>query len=135
MKNTTKLVALAALTAALGACTWVKLEDSGRHIRVVYDGRVGGCRALGEVSVSVKDRVGFYQRSALKVKDELETLARNEAAQMNADTISAKDEPHDGEQRFGAYQCRNRSTAESPDDARQRPAKAEGGVETYPVKD
>ena len=135
MKNTGRFLAFAAFASALGACTWVKLDEPGSRVHVVYDGRTAGCRALGEVSVSVKDRVGFYERSALKVKDELETLARNEAAQMNADTIAAKDEPRDGEQRFGAFQCRNRSAAASPDDARQRPAQTDGAVETYPVKD
>lgn len=40
------------------------------------------------------------------MRDELESLARNEAARIGADSIQAIDEPLNGEQRFGAYDCR-----------------------------
>ena len=134
MKNVRNALAAVTIAAGLGACTWVKLEEPGSHVRVAYDGRVDGCRSVGEVSVSVKDRVGPYERSSLKVKDELETLARNEAAAMQADTIAAKGEAHDGEQRFGAYACGRRAAA-APAPARERPPAATDGVETFPVKD
>ncbi|MDC8014180.1 DUF4156 domain-containing protein [Tahibacter soli] len=130
--KTTRNILLSALLAALGACTWVKLDEPGKAVHVAYDGRVDGCRALGEIGVSVKDRVGPYERNSLKVKDELETLARNEAASMQADTIAAKGEPHDGEQRFGAYACGRRAAA-AP--SRQQPPASKDGAETYPVKD
>ena len=104
-------------------------------MHVAYDGRVDGCRALGEIGVSVKDRVGPYERNTLKVKDELETLARNEAASMQADTIAAKGEPHDGEQRFGAYACGARAATAAPARRDAQPPANKDGVETYPVKD
>lgn len=132
MKNTRNILIAAALATALGACTWVKLEEPGKAVHVAYDGRVDGCRTLGEIGVSVKDRVGPYERNTLKVKDELETLARNEAASMQADTIAAKGEPHDGEQRFGAYACGRRAAA-AP--SRQPSTTNKDAVETYPVKD
>ena len=44
-------------------------------------------------------------RSGLKVSDELEIMARNEAAGMGADTIRPLGEPHDGAQSWGAYTC------------------------------
>ncbi|HJU38708.1 MAG TPA: DUF4156 domain-containing protein [Tahibacter sp.] len=131
--RTMRNVVIAVTLAALGACTWVKLEDSGAHVRVAYDGRVDGCRSVGEIGVSVKDRVGPYERNTLKVKDELETLARNEAAAMQADTIAAKGEPHDGEQRFGAYACGRRAAAATTREPRA--TTNADGVETYPVKD
>mgnify|MGYP006203713155 CR=1 FL=1 len=59
----------------------------------------------GEVSVSVKDSVAFYERNTLRVRDELETLARNEAPGLQADTLQALGDPADGEQRFAAYRC------------------------------
>ena len=132
--RTMRNIAIAAVLATLGACTWVKLEDSGAHVRVAYDGRLDGCRSVGEIGVSVKDRVGPYERNTLKVKDELETLARNEAAAMQADTIAAKGEPHDGEQRFGAYAC-GRRAAQAPAATREPRATNADGVETYPVKE
>ena len=51
------------------------------------------CQDLGKVTVSVMDRVGPVDRNDIKVRDELEVMARNEAAKMNADTIKPLAEP------------------------------------------
>ena len=71
-----------------------------------YGKNLGACTSKGDITVSVKHRVGLYRRNDMKVRDELESLARNEAATLGADTIQAHDEPLNGEQRFGAYICR-----------------------------
>lgn len=92
--------------ALLSACTWVPIEPGGKAVRVVAPGPLpAGCRVQGEVVVSVKDKVGFVQRNALKVKDELETLARNEAPSAGANAVQAQGEPVAGSQRFNALQC------------------------------
>jgi len=122
-------LAFAAFVLLAGGCTWVKLDDAAQGVRVAYNGNVVGCRELGEIGVSVKDKVGFYQRSELKVRDELESLARNEAVGLHADTIRALDEPHDGEQRYAAYACGKARPA-----AGAKPAAADG-AEVFPVKD
>ena len=127
-----RLFLLGLSIATLSACTWVKLDDAGSKVRVAYNGNLGvaPCKAMGEIGVSVKDRVGFYERKDLKVRDELETLARNEAAGMHADTIKPLDEPHDGEQRFAAYACGSTNTS------REQPLRQnEGEVQTYPAKE
>ena len=90
---------------ALPACTWVKPTGGGNAVRVAYDGNVSGCRDAGAISVSVTDKVAFYHRPDLKVRDELETLARNQAAEIPADTIKPNSEPKDGSQQFQAYVC------------------------------
>jgi hypothetical protein len=103
--STAALLALA--TLALGACTWVKPDEAGSRVRVAYDGNIAGCTKLGEIGVGVRDRfVPGVDRQPLKVRDELESLARNEAATLQADTVIALGEPVDGEQRFAAYRCR-----------------------------
>ena len=56
----------------------------------------------------VKHSVAFYERNALRVRDELETLARNEAAAIPANTVQPLGDPADGAQRFAAYQCSRR---------------------------
>lgn len=95
------------LLLAFAACTWVKPDSAGERVRVAYDGNVAGCTKVGEVGVSVRDRlVPGIDRQPLKVADELESLARNEAATIPADTIVALYEPSGGEQRFAAYRCR-----------------------------
>jgi hypothetical protein len=99
-------LALVSLLVMLGACTWVAPDQRGRQVDVAYFGVDGGCRHLGDVSVSVAHRVAGVRRSEIKVKDELESLARNEAAALGADTIAPQGEPEDGAQRFRAYRCR-----------------------------
>ena len=65
-----------------------------------------GCVTRGEVEVSVTDSLGPYQRNALRVREELETLARNEAPGLDADTVQPVAPPADGKQRFNAWKCR-----------------------------
>ncbi len=124
------IVAFAAFVATLPACTWVKPTISAENVRVAYDGNVSGCRDAGAISVSVTDKIAFYHRSGLKVRDELETLARNQAAAIPADTIKATDEPKDGAQNFEAYVCGGVRM-------KQRDSNAPGkdDVQTFPVKD
>jgi hypothetical protein len=133
MKASHLLIALGA--ASLAACSWgIKLDSGGEKVRVAWDGNIGGCHDAGKVTVSVLDRVGPVDRNGLKVSDELEIMARNEAAGLGADTIRPLGEPHDGAQSFGAYTCgsvvrvpirRNGETPPPPGEA----------VETYPVKE
>ena len=65
----------------------------------------GALIAKGEVVVSVKSKVGFYNRNPLRVQEELETLARNEAPSAGANAVQAAAAPADGSQRFAAFQC------------------------------
>jgi hypothetical protein len=55
----------------------VPIEPAGKATRVLPAGPVpAGCIAKGEVVVTVKSKVGFYNRNPLRVQEELETLAR-----------------------------------------------------------
>ena len=67
--------------------------------------RAGEGTKRGEVAVSVKDRLGPYERSEARVRDELETLARNEAPGLGADRISPLSPVDDGEQRWALWRC------------------------------
>ena len=92
-------------TAVVGTgCTWVHMAPEARAVKVV-DGPPAGCTRRGEVAVSVKDSIAFYERNDLRVRDELETLARNEAPGLGADTIQPLGPPIEGEQRFAAWNC------------------------------
>ncbi len=77
----------------LGLYLGIKLDDGARNVRTAWNGDVGSCEEQGKVTVSVMNRVGPVDRSDLKVRDELEVLARNEAAKMGADTIKPLAEP------------------------------------------
>jgi hypothetical protein len=99
-----RLFALAASCLFVAGCTWVHMAPGASKVRVV-DGTPTGCEKRGEVEVSVKDSVAFYERNRLKVRDELETLARNEAPGLGADTVQPVAPPVSGEQRYIAWRC------------------------------
>lgn len=121
------------LVLPLAACSWgIKLDSGGRDVRVAWQEDVSGCRLVGSMTVSVLGKVGPVERNALKVGDELEVMARNQAASMPADTIKPIDKPHNGEQSWNAYVC-GRSTTRIATPSQATP-KGEA-VETYPIKD
>lgn len=100
---------LAALVLLAPGCVWVKMAPGAQAVRVIAPGAApAGCEDRGQIAVSVKDRVGFYERNALRVRDELETLARNEAPGIQADAIQPLGPPAAGEQRFAAWRCGRR---------------------------
>ncbi len=99
-------LSLVSLAIALSGCTWVHMAPEARSVRVIPAGTVpSGCEKRGEVSVSVKDSVAFIDRKSTKVRDELETLARNEAPGVGANTLQPLGEPSGGSQRFAAWSC------------------------------
>ena len=124
--------------AALSGCTFVKMAPGAEAVRVIAPGQLpAGCERRGEVEVSVKDRLGPYERDEMRVRDELETLARNEAPGLSADTIQPKGPPLDGGQRFIAFRCgtavpgRAGAASAAPNRDGKQPAEAQ----TKPLKD
>jgi len=93
------------LGAVVNGCTWVKTTPAGGEVRVVPRDRVADCKRVGELSTYTKAEVAGVERKASKVRQELETLARNEAAEMGADTIVAVSNVVDGRRKFIAYKC------------------------------
>lgn len=96
------VVVVAALATA--SCTWVHMAPGASAVKVVT-GPPAGCERRGEVEVSVKDSVAFYDRNPLRVQEELETLARNEAPGLGADTVQPLGPPSAGAQRYAAWKC------------------------------
>jgi hypothetical protein len=128
-----QLLLCAVIVASLGGCTFVKMAEGGKQVRVAGAAEsLAACEKRGEVSVSVKNSLGPYERNDLRVRDELETLARNEAPGLQADTVQPKGEPADGEQRFVAYRCGAGATVGRAPAA--KPA-GDGAAETYPIQD
>ncbi|MEO7062164.1 MAG: DUF4156 domain-containing protein [Dokdonella sp.] len=126
---------LIAATLPLAACNWgIKLDSGGNKVRTAWNGDVDGCKEMGKITVSVVDHVGPVDRSDLKVRDELEVMARNEAAGMGADTIKPLGDPRDGAQDWSAYHCGPRA-GEVRAPMRIQQKSKDGAVETYPVKD
>jgi hypothetical protein len=122
--------------ALLGACTWgITLDDAAKNVRTAWSGDVSSCRDMGKVTVSVMNRVGPIDRNDIKVRDELEVMARNEAAKMQADTVKPLGEPSEGSQAWEAYQCgSNRPAPSHPAPPPGGKSAVPGNAETFPVK-
>jgi hypothetical protein len=97
---------LALISVLVAGCTWVPMQSGAAAVRVIAQGAApAGCSKLGEIEVEVTDKVGFYERNVLRVREELETMARNEALGLGANTVQPLAEPADGRQRFTAWRC------------------------------
>ena len=121
-----RVVGFAAATLlSVSACTFVKMSPGAAQVTVVAQGKdMSACEKRGEVEVSVKNRLGPYERDEMRVLDELETLARNEAPDLRADTVQPKAAPVDGGQRFLAFRCAGapaKATAEPHEEAQTVP--------------
>ena len=129
-----RIATVVAMLVAIGSgCSFVQMAPGGAEVRVVGPGQLpAGCIKRGEVEVSVKDSLGPYSRDEMRVKDELEVLARNEAPGLGADTVQAKAPPADGAQRFMAFKCGPGAAVVSPAARDEAPREA---AETAPLKD
>ena len=92
------------LLPVLSACTWVHMAPGASAVRVAASAP-SNCEKRGEVEVSVKHNLAFIERNPRKVRDELETLARNEAPGLQGNTIHPLAEPLRGAQRFAVWRC------------------------------
>ena len=135
MKRT---IVLASVAVALTSCSWgIKLDSRGKDVRTAWNNDVTGCREVGKVTVSVLDRVGPVDRKDIKVRDELEVMARNEAAKMDADTIRPLGEPREGEQTFASYACGSGKRVDSsraPSRVDTKSEQTSEKTETYPIR-
>lgn len=121
----------------LSACSWgITPDPDSKNVRTAWSGDVSGCRDLGKITVSVMDHVGPVDRNTITVRDELQVMARNQAAGMHADTIKPLAEPSDGSQPWGAYQCGTSGLkpGQQVRPAGAAPAASAGAVKTFPIK-
>lgn len=119
-----RVFAIGVCALAVSACTWVEPTAQGYAVEVVAAEAVKDCRKLGTTRVSVLDRVAGMPRSYRKLEQELDTLARNSAAEMEGDHVVAVSEIVDGHRTYAVYDCRQPAQPEEP----------AGGAETFPLK-
>ena len=105
MINGTGFALALLLLSVLSSCTWVSLTDEGARVQLRTLEQARACERKSRVTVSVKDRIGGIARNEDKVRGELETLARNEAARVGGNAVAAESEPTDGRQVFLIYHC------------------------------
>lgn len=100
------VLAIAVLTLA---CTWAPLTPEGRSVRVLRASEVTGCLKVGKATAQTREQVVNFARSDRKVREELESLGRNEGAELGGDAIVPVGNPAGGRQSFDVYRCRTPS--------------------------
>jgi hypothetical protein len=98
-------VILLALAAPMVACTWVPLTDAGKRVRILSADEDAGCQKIGRATAKTRDQVALFARNDRKVREELEALGRNEAAELGGNAIAPLGEAVDGRQSFEVYRC------------------------------
>ncbi|MBX2809025.1 MAG: DUF4156 domain-containing protein [Cellvibrionaceae bacterium] len=93
------------LLCLLGACTWVNENPAGQSVAIIASHTSKQCDVVGNIAVRTTHKLGFIKRRDKKVLQELQTLARNEALKLGANTLVADALPTDGKQSYTAYQC------------------------------
>lgn len=101
-----KLIVISIFTTILTACgTWVQVTSAGQGVRVATPNEVSACTRLGSSTTNALDSIGFIDRSAAKLQEELINLARNEAGDMGGNRIVVESPISEGKQSFGVYRC------------------------------
>ncbi|MCP4993076.1 MAG: DUF4156 domain-containing protein [Gammaproteobacteria bacterium] len=103
--NLSRYLFVFTLALITSSCSWVDLTKEGEKVRVLSVQEVSSCKELGKTTVSLLDRVAGIDRNREQVQSELETLARNSAADMQGDTVVPTSEIEDGKQVFAIYRC------------------------------
>jgi hypothetical protein len=103
--RTLPIACVLAAALPLAGCTWVPLTSGGETVRVVTDAGAEPCERIGRTRSRTTAKIGFIPRRDTKVAEELEALARNEAAAMGGNAVAPLDEPADGVQNFAIYRC------------------------------
>ena len=102
------LTAVCLFSLSLAACkSWVQLTPEGSNVELVGDAsRVANCARVGRANVQTLGKIIVVERGGQRLQDELLTLARNEAADLDGDTVVPESLISNGDQVFGVYRCR-----------------------------
>ena len=89
----------------LSACSFVSLNPGAENIAVSADSNsLSNCKFLGNTDVSLWSKADTFQSQGT-VEDQFNTLARNQAATMNGNTVIAKSGINNGQKTYAVYNC------------------------------
>ena len=104
--RTMRFAAIAGAAVIAGDCTWVKPTAGADGVRIGMASEIARCHKLGATHAKTSPTVLFFARSPKKIDQELDTLARNEAAEMGGDTIVPQGPTSsEGRRSFDVYRC------------------------------
>lgn len=86
-------------------CNWVPLSAGGEQVQLATAKFVEGCRQIGRTRAKTKPTFLGVKRSQATIREELRSLARNDAAVMGGTTVTPLGDVQNGEQAYGIYVC------------------------------
>jgi hypothetical protein len=103
----TRLFVAASALVVLAACksSWVQITPEGRNVQVATAAQVSSCTRVGTANVNALDSIGFIQRGANRLQDELVSLARNEGGRLGGNRVVPESTINEGRQTFGVFRC------------------------------
>lgn len=100
------VVTLFALNLIGCASQLIEVKSGSDLVALVEADQVKTCQSKGVVNVSVLTKVGFISRSVDAVEQNLLQLARNNALEVNGDTLVKDEMPAFGKRSFLVYKCK-----------------------------
>jgi len=96
------------LLAGFSGCasSLIGVHPGAERVSLANSNQVAACQSKGKTTVSVLTVVGFINRSAEDVEDNLYQLARNDAVDAGADTLVKGESKEFGKRTFEMYKCR-----------------------------
>jgi hypothetical protein len=104
MSFSIRIAVIAALVAIVSGCTWVKIPPEAKEVAIVPAKFVADCRKIGVVSANTADTLAGIPRARRKIEEELDLLAKEQAAAINANTLVRKS-MEGGTAAYTAYYC------------------------------
>jgi len=92
--------------AIISGCAWVKPSADASQVQVLNHQQAEQCQQIARTTVSVLDNIVFIPRSEQQVAEELKTLARNSAAEVQGNCVVPISKVIDGEQIYNIYNCK-----------------------------
>jgi hypothetical protein len=105
MKKRSTMALLLTSLLLTSACRFVALDPGAEQVEVRDEASVAGCQRLGRTTAQVMHKVLVFRRGEPKMSEELATLARNSATEMEGNAVAALGPIQDGRQEFGIYRC------------------------------
>lgn len=105
VRSLSRAALLTASFALMSACTWVQLSPEATSVYLRTASQVSECDRIGTANVNALSQIGFIDRSAARLQEELVDLAKNEAARLGGDSVVPESTIDDGKQTFGVFLC------------------------------
>jgi len=87
------------------ACSFVALDPGAEQVELRDEASVVVCERIGRTTAKVMNKVLFFHRGEEKMGEELATLARNSALELQGNAVAALGPIREGRQDFGIYRC------------------------------